>query len=117
MDSSEASGNNNTAETSTADEEEENDDIVPVIIPNPQYPDHNCTFTHGPAEYNEDYYNGWVLVPPDGVDDGFVDGLPPFTGALSTTVIGVVPMDYFNALFCDTIWGEIAAQTNHYAAA
>ncbi len=46
-----------------------------------------------------------------------MDGVPPFTRALSTTVISVTPMDYFNALFFDTIWGEIAAQTNCYAAA
>ena len=102
-DSSEDSGNDDTAERSTADEEKEDEDIVPVIVPNPQYPDCDCTFTHGPTEYNEDYYNGWVLVPPDGVNDGFVDGVPPSTEALSTTVIGVVPMDYFDALFCNNL--------------
>ena len=72
------------------------------------------TLVPSPAEYDEDFYNDWTLLE-NGEDTGHPDGLPPFTGTMATTVTGTAPMDYFDALLRDTIWGELAMQTNAYA--
>ena len=37
-----------------------------------------------------------------------------FFGNRGTNVVGVSPMDFFNFLFRDTMWGQIANQTNEY---
>ena len=65
------------------------------------------TLVPSPAEYDEDFYNDWTLLE-NGEDMGHPDGLPPFTGTMATTVTGTAPMDYFDALLRDTIWGELA---------
>ena len=78
------------------------------------FPDKPMTLVPSPAEYDEDFYNDWTLLE-NGEDTGHPDGLPPFTGTMATTVTGTVPMDYFDALLRDTIWGEQATQTNAYA--
>ena len=78
------------------------------------FPDKPMTLVPSPAEYDEDFYNDWTLLE-NGEDTGHPDGLPPFTGTMATTVSGTVPMDYFDALLRDTIWGELALQTNAYA--
>ena len=78
------------------------------------FPDKPMTLFPSPAEYDEDFYNDWTLLE-NGEDTGHPDGLPPFTGTMATTVTGTTPMDYFDALLRDTIWGELATQTNAYA--
>ena len=78
------------------------------------FPDKPMTLVPSPAEYDEDFYNDWTLLE-NGEDTGHPDGLPPFTGTMATTVTGTAPMDYFDALLRDTIWGELAMQTNAYA--
>ena len=78
------------------------------------FPDKPMTLVPSPAEYDEDFYNDWTLLE-NGEDTGHPDGLPPFTGTMATTVTGTAPMDYFDALLRDTIWGELATQTNAYA--
>ena len=75
------------------------------------FPDKPMTLVPSPAEYDEDFYNDWTLLE-NGEDTGHPDGLPPFTGTMATTVTGTAPMDYFDALLRDTIWGELAMQTN-----
>lgn len=77
------------------------------------YPERPMTLVQGPAEYDEDFANDWVLVENN--DEGFLDGSPPFTGHQGTTVPGTAPMDFFDFLFRDTMWGELATQTNAYA--
>ena len=78
------------------------------------FPDKPMTLVPSPAEYDEDFYNDWTLLE-NVKDTGHPDGLPPFTETMATTVTGTVPMDYFDALLRDTIWGELAMQTNAYA--
>ena len=78
------------------------------------FPDKPMTLVPSPAEYDEDFYNDWTLLE-NGEDTGHPDGLPPFTGTMATPVTGTAPMDYFDALLRDTIWGELAMQTNAYA--
>ena len=78
------------------------------------FPDKPMMLVPSPAEYDEDFYNDWTLLE-NGEDTGHPDGLPPFTGTMATTVTGTAPMDYFDALLRDTIWGELAMQTNAYA--
>ena len=60
------------------------------------YPDRPMNLVYGPTEYDEDYENSWKLL--QGTDEGPIDGNPPFTEKMSTTVDGTSPMDYFNAL-------------------
>ena len=78
------------------------------------FPEKPMTLVPSPAEYDEDFYNDWTLLE-NGEDTGHPDGLPPFTETMATTVTGTVPMDYFDVLLRDTIWGELAVQTNAYA--
>ena len=78
------------------------------------FPDKPMMLVPSPADYDEDFYNDWTLQE-NGEDTGHPDGLPPFTGTMATTVTGTAPMDYFDALLRDTIWGELAMQTNAYA--
>ena len=78
------------------------------------FPDKPMMLVPSPAEYDEDFYNDWTLLE-NGEDADHPDGLPPFTGTMATTVTGTAPMDYFDALLRDTIWGELAMQTNAYA--
>ena len=102
--------------------DEENDDISVeveydndnVIAPNQNlYPDEPMKLVQPPAEYDADFVNGWVQL--EETDPGHPDGHPPFTGQRSTTVQGLAPMDFFNFLFKDAMWGELAMQTNDYA--
>ena len=78
-----------------------------------QHPPRPMTLVGGSKEFDEDFANGWELILDE--DPGFEDGLPPFTGQKSTNVQGTGPMDFFNFLFRETMWGHIANQTNDYA--
>ena len=77
-----------------------------------QYPPHPMKLVGGLKEYDEDYANGWEIIWHE--DCGF-EGLPPFTGSKSTNIDGIGPMDFFDFLFQDTMWGHIANQMNEYA--
>ena len=78
-----------------------------------QCPPHPMTLCGGMTEFDEDYLNGWEVIWQD--DQGFEHGLPPIFGNRGTNVVAVSPMDFFNFLFRDTMWGQIANQTNEYA--
>jgi hypothetical protein len=98
------SGDSSDAEL--LDEEEE------VEIP-AQHPPRPMKLVGGLKEFDEDYANGWEIIWHE--DPGFEDGLPPFTGSKGTNIDGVAPMDFFNFLFKDSMWGHIVNQTNEYA--
>ena len=93
-------------------QEESDDENVPA--PNQiLYPDEPMKLVQPTAEYDADFENGWVQL--EDTDPGHPDGHPPFDGVMSTTVQGRAPMDFFNFLFKDAMWGEMAMQTNDYA--
>ena len=114
---------------------EENDDgEIAEESENPEFPTRNMTCVSGPVEYDEDFYNGWeLLLPPPApparsLDEAMetdppplVDATPeepdhpPFLGRRHTTIPGRAPMDFFDGLLRETVWGELAAQTNAYA--
>jgi hypothetical protein len=78
-----------------------------------QHPPRPMKIVGGLKEFDEDYENGWQIIW--GTDSGYEGGLPPFTGCKSSNVPGVDPMDFFNFLFKDSMWGHIVNQTNEYA--
>lgn len=82
-------------------------------IADERYPPRPMNLVSPPEEYDIDFDNGWDIIMDE--DPGYVDGTPPFMGAMSTNVPGTSPMDYFDFLFSDSMWGEIALQTNDYA--
>ena len=90
--------------------------IVMDNVPGELYPDHDMmNYGHGyDIETPDDIANGWERIL-GGPDPGPPLGFPPFTGESGTNVNGTAPMDFFCALFRDTMWGEIAQQTNMYA--
>ena len=92
------------------EEEEEEEEEMDAPAQHPPCP---MTLCGGVTEFDEDYLNGWEVIWQD--DLGFEHGLPPFFGNRGTNVVGVSPMDFFNFLFRDTMWGQIANQTNEYA--
>lgn len=107
----------------SSDDEEENDiesddpsEIDYVIDQGNEddHPDRPMQLIVPPMEYDDDFYNGWSQIDDETGDPGHPDQ-PPFMGELATTVAGTAPMDFFEALLRDTIWGELAAQTNAYA--
>ena len=80
----------------------------------PDYPPRRPNFVYGFNEYDEDWFNGWEVIF-DKDDEGYTDGLPPFTGERRSLVPGVAPMDYFDFLFKESMWGHIVNNTNEYA--
>ena len=102
------SGSDDASDPELLEEEEEEVMDAPA-----QCPPHPMTLCGGVTEFDEDYLNGWEVIWQD--DLGFEHGLPPFFGNRGTNVVGVSPMDFFNFLFRDTMWGQIANQTNEYA--
>ena len=101
------SGSDDASDPELLEEEEE------VMDAPAQHPPRPMTLCGGVTEFDEDYLNGWEVIWQD--DLGFEHGLPPFFGNRGTNVVGVSPMDFFNFLFRDTMWGQIANQMNEYA--
>ncbi len=91
------------------------DDLVSQAVQANLYPNRPMQLVQPPQEYDIDHVNEWVQLDERERDSGFEGGIPPFTGAMSATVQGRAPMDYFDFLFSDSMWGEIAIQTNEYA--
>ena len=90
------------------------DDNVPIPADEAEeHPDRVMNLVHLPQEYDIDYNNGWIQLEDS--DPGYDHGHPPFLGAMITSVQGTAPMDFFNFLFKESMWGEIALQTNEYA--
>ena len=102
------SGSDDASDPELLEEEEEEEMNAPA-----QHPLRPMTLCGGMTEFDEDYLNGWEVIWQD--DPGFEHGLPPFFGNRGTNVVGVSPMDFFNFLFRDTMWGQIANHTNEYA--
>ena len=102
------SGSDDASDPELSEEEEEEVMDAPA-----QCPPCPMTLYGGVTEFDEDYLNGWEVIWQD--DLGFEHGLPPFFGNRGTNVVGVSPMDFFNFLFRDTMWGQIANQMNEYA--
>lgn len=78
------------------------------------YPDQQMYNYKYDSHFEEDADLGWEWIL-DGPDPGAPEGQPPFIGQPGTTVQGTAPMDFFEGLFRDTMWGEMAHQTNLYA--
>ena len=91
-------------------DEEDDEEEVEVDV---QYPPRSMKLVGGLKEFDEDHYNGWDIIWDQ--DPGHEEGLPPFTGNKSTNVRGTDPMDFFNFLFQDSMWGHIVNETNEYA--
>ena len=71
------------------------------------------TLVAGLTEFDEDFFNGWEIIWNR--DPGYEYGLPPFLGSRTSHIVGASPMDFFDFLFQDTMWGQISNQTNQYA--
>ena len=71
------------------------------------------TLCSGVTEFDEDYLNGWEVIWQD--DLGFEHGLPPFFWQQRYKCCRSQPHGFFYFLFRDTMWGQIANQTNEYA--
>ena len=90
---------------------------------NPLYPPRPMVNCFDDQEECEDIDAGWVaeaedLGPCPDIPEGPSGRLytqEPFSGYVHCNVEGTNPEDFFNAMFDDSMWGEICAQMNAYA--
>jgi hypothetical protein len=106
-----------------ADDSEEDVPLQIEVEPGEHFPDRPMMNYPFDSVHPEDFERGWTRpeIGPEmdenqgPLDEGPPEGVPPFTGGTSTTIQGTQPIDFFTALFNETMWGEIATQTNLYA--